>query len=273
VNFICVTCGTQFADSEGEPENCPACDDERQYVGRGGQQWTTLEALRATHRNRVEPEADGLLGIGTEPGFAIGQRALLVQSPGGNLLWDCITLVDDDTVARVDAAGGIRAIAISHPHYYSAMVEWSRAFGDVPILLHASDREWVMRDAPQVEYWDGDARALWDGMTLVRCGGHFAGGCVAHVPRLHDGRGALLSGDVIQVAMDTRYAGFMRSYPNCIPLSARAVRAIEAAVSPFAFDAIHGAWWGRGIADDARAALRRSVERYIAALEGAYDGK
>ena len=25
--------------------------------------------------------------------------------------------------------GGIAAIAISHPHYYTSMVEWSRAFG------------------------------------------------------------------------------------------------------------------------------------------------
>src|SRR5690606_35700670 len=112
--YICVTCGTQFADAAREPARCPLCEDERQYVGRGGQQWTTLEALRGTHRNRVEPEAEGLLGIGTEPGFAIGQRALLVRAPGGNLLWDCITLVDDGAVARVREAGGIRAIAILH---------------------------------------------------------------------------------------------------------------------------------------------------------------
>lgn len=273
MNFICVTCGTQFADSEREPASCPVCEDERQYVGHGGQQWITLEALRAMHRNRVDAEAEGLLGIGTEPGFAIGQRALLARSPGGNLLWDCITLVDDETVARVREAGGIRAIAISHPHYYSGMVEWSHAFGDVPILLHAADREWVMRDAPAIEYWEGGTRELWGGMSLVRCGGHFAGGTVAHVPGLHGGRGALLTGDVIQVAMDNRHAGFMRSFPNYIPLSARAVRGIATAVEPYRFDAIHGAWWGRSIASDARTALARSVERYVAALEGAYDGR
>ena len=272
-HFICITCGTQFAETAGEPGHCPVCDDERQYVGHGGQQWTTLDRLRRTHRNRIEPEADGLLGIGTEPAFAINERALLVRAPGGNLLWDCIALVDDDTVARVNQAGGIRAIAISHPHYYSGMVEWSRAFGDVPILLHAADREWVMRDAPAIEYWEGETRALWDDMTLVRCGGHFAGGTIAHVPHLHEGRGALLTGDVIQVAMDNRHVGFMRSFPNYIPLSARAVRAIEAAVEPYPFDAIHGAWWGRSIATDARAALARSVDRYIQALEGVYDGR
>ena len=272
-HFICVACGTQFAESEREPERCPVCEDERQYVGRDGQQWTTLDALRRSHRNRIEPEAEGLLGIGTEPAFAINERALLVRSPGGNLLWDCIALVDDDTVAQVRAAGGIRAIAISHPHYYSGMVEWSRAFGGVPILVHADDRDWVMREDPVIEYWQGETMALWHDMRLIRCGGHFAGGTVAHVSHLSDGRGALLTGDVIQVAMDNRHAGFMRSFPNYIPLSARAVRHIEAAVAPYRFDSIHGAWWGRSIATDARAALRRSVERYVAALDGAYDGR
>src|SRR3546814_15217946 len=81
-----------------------------------------------------------------------------------------------------------------------------------------------MRDAPAIEYWEGGTRELWDGMTLVRCGGHFAGGAIAHVPHLHDGRGALLTGHVIQVALDNRHAGFMRSLPTYIPLSARAVR-------------------------------------------------
>ena len=271
--FICITCGTQFADSVREPARCPVCEDERQYVGHGGQRWTVLEALATDHRNRIEAQADGLLGIGTEPAFAINQRALLVQSPGGNLLWDCIALVDDDTVAKVRAAGGIRAIAISHPHYYSGMVEWSRAFGDVPVYLHAADREWVMHDAPAIRYWEGETLALWDGMTLIRCGGHFAGGSVAHVPHLSEGRGALLVGDVIQVAMDCRHAGFMRSFPNYIPLSARAVRRIAAAVDPFRFDAIHGAWWDRSITTDAQAGLQRSVERYIAALDGLYDDR
>jgi len=270
---ICVTCGSQFAQSEREPASCPVCEDERQYVGRDGQRWTTLDRLRLTHRNRIAAEADGLLGIGTEPAFAINERALLVQSPGGNLLWDCIALVDDETVERVRAAGGIRAIAISHPHYYSGMVEWSRAFGGVPIHLHADDREWVMRNDPVIDHWQGETLPLWDDMALVRCGGHFAGGTVAHVPRLSGGRGALLTGDVIQVAMDNRHVGFMRSFPNYIPLSARAVRRIAEAVAPYRFHAIHGAWWGRSIAIGADAALRRSVERYIAALEGAYDDR
>ena len=138
-NFICVQCGTQFFETAKPPLHCPICEDERQFVRHGGQEWTTLERLAAVHQNRFEEEAPQLLGIGTEPEFAIGQRALLVQSPAGNLLWDCIALLDDRTIAEVNARGGIRAIAISHPHFYSSMVEWAEQF-DTQIFLHAADR-------------------------------------------------------------------------------------------------------------------------------------
>src|SRR6266705_2100735 len=137
-NFICVQCGTQFAETVGPPQRCPICQDERQFVRHTGQEWTTLEQLRANHHNRIEDEAPQLLGIGTEPEFAIGQRALLLQSPGGNLLWDCISLLDDETIAEVNARGGIRAIAISHPHFYSSMIEWAECF-DARIFLHSAD--------------------------------------------------------------------------------------------------------------------------------------
>ena len=146
-NFICVQCGTQFAETAEPPSRCPICEDERQFVRHTGQEWTTLKRLAANHDNRIEDEAPQLLGIGTEPEFAIGQRALLLQSPGGNLLWDCISLLDDETIAEVNARGGIRAIAISHPHFYSSMIEWAECF-DAQIFLHSADREWVMAQEP-----------------------------------------------------------------------------------------------------------------------------
>jgi hypothetical protein len=63
----------------------------------------------------------GLTGIGTEPIFAIGQRALLLQTDQGNILWDCITYLDHDTVAAIQQRGGLKAIAISHPHFYTTI--------------------------------------------------------------------------------------------------------------------------------------------------------
>jgi glyoxylase-like metal-dependent hydrolase (beta-lactamase superfamily II) len=264
--YLCVTCGSQFAPTPQPPPCCPVCDDERQYVPPGGQQWTTLDELRNGHRNALRPQEPGLTGIGTEPAFAIGQRALLVQAPGGNVLWECVSLIDDATVAAVKALGGLSAIAISHPHYYSSMVEWSRAFGGAPVYLHAADRRWVMRPDPAIVFWDGEARRLGEGLMLLRCGGHFEGGTVLHWAAGAGGRGALLSGDILQVCADRRHVSFMYSYPNYIPLPAAAVERAVRAVEPYSYDRIYGAWWDKVIADGARAAVARSAARYLRAI-------
>src|SRR5437764_13859925 len=103
--FICTTCGTQHAETREAPVRCPICEDERQYIGWDGQRWTTLDELRHDRTNRIRTEEPNLTGIGTQPKFGIGQRALLVQSPGGNVLWDCISLLDDATAAAVRRLG------------------------------------------------------------------------------------------------------------------------------------------------------------------------
>jgi hypothetical protein len=168
--WICLTCGTQFPRAPEPPPKCPICLDPRQYIGRSGQEWTTMEDLAHGHENRIEEVEPGLIGIGTEPSFAIGQRALLADS----VLWDCITLLDDATAAQV---GPIDAIAISHPHYYSAMVEWAERF-DARIVLHEADRDHVMRPSERIEFWTGERSRLGPAHELVRLGGHFAGGTV-----------------------------------------------------------------------------------------------
>jgi hypothetical protein len=269
---ICITCGTQFEASERPPERCPVCEDERQFVGWAGQEWTTLEDLCARHRLTLRDEGDGLLGIGCEPRFAIGQRALLVpggaaEGRGGNVLWDCISLIDDAAVRVVQAQGGLAAIAISHPHYYASMVEWSRAFDRAPIYLHVDERMWVMRSDPAIVFWEGERLAMGGGLTLLRLGGNFAGALVLHWAGGADGRGALLAGDILQVVQDRRFVSFMYSYPNYVPLSAASVRRIVAALEPYAFERVYGAWFGAVVRADAKAAVRRSAERYIQALE------
>jgi glyoxylase-like metal-dependent hydrolase (beta-lactamase superfamily II) len=264
--YICVTCGVQYAESVLPPEHCLVCEDERQYIGWTGQRWTTLTDLQSTHRNQLDVEGPELISIGTEPKFAIGQRALHLRSSGGNALWDCVTLTDDRSVAAVQALGGASAIAISHPHFYSSLVEWSRALGGVPVYLHADDRAWVMRPDNAIVFWEEETRELAPGLTLIRCGGHFPGATVLHWAEGAGGRGALLTGDVIQVGEDRKSLSFMYSFPNSIPLNARTVKRIVAAVEPYAFDAIYGGWFGRNIVSGAKEALRRSAERYITAI-------
>lgn len=264
-NFICMTCGTQFSETPEPPDSCPICTDQRQYVGPQGQQWTTLDQLRSSHHITVRAEEPNLLGIGMEPEFAIGQRALLILSEKGNILWDCIPLIEEGIVTMIHGIGGLSAIAISHPHYYSSMVEWSRAF-NAPVYLHAADRQWVIRPDPAIHFWEGDTTRLQDGLTLIRCGGHFDGGTVLHWRDGAEGRGVLLSGDIIQVVPDSRYVSFMYSYPNLIPLPAEKVRHIAGMVEPYWFERIYGAWWERVVRRDGKAAVTRSAERYVRAI-------
>ena len=273
--FICVTCGVQHAPVPGQPGQppgrCPICEDERQYVGRGGQRWTTVEALKAEGRANVLTAVEpGLTAIATVPSFAIGQQAYLIQTPAGNLLWEALSLCDPETVARVRQLGGIATIAISHPHFYAAMVEWSEAFGGAPIWLHRADREWVMRPSPAIHFWDGETAdpLPGSGLTLVRVGGHFPGSAVLYWPAGADGRGVLFSGDLPQVAADTRWVSFLYSYPNMIPLSAAEVRRIAAVLASYRFDRLYGSWPDRVVQGDAAAAVARSAERYIRHVTG-----
>jgi glyoxylase-like metal-dependent hydrolase (beta-lactamase superfamily II) len=262
---ICRTCGAQYA---GARADCPICLDERQYVGWDGQQWTTLAELAAAgHRGRIEDEGPGLTGIGTEPGFAIGQRALLVRTPGGNVLWDMITYLDDELVRQVSELGGVSAIAISHPHYYGTMAEWAQAFG-APVYIHAADREWIARPDPAVVLWEGETRQIGDGLTLINLGVHFAGGQVLHWAGGEDGAGALLSGDIVQVVPDRRWVSFMYSYPNLIPERPGVIsRALEL-LAPYPFERVYGAWWRRVVQADGSAAVRRSADRYLRYARG-----
>jgi glyoxylase-like metal-dependent hydrolase (beta-lactamase superfamily II) len=230
-------------------------------VGPEGQQWTTLEELLRNHKCELREDA-GYLGVGVEPALAIGQRLLLVETAEGNVLWDMIPLVDDAAVEAVQARGPVRAIAISHPHYYSAMVEWSEALGNVPILLHEADREWIMRPDQRIELWSGDVRELFGGLTLLRLGGHYPGGTVLH----DESTRTLLSGDIVMVIPDRSFVSFMWSYPNLIPLPAAEVERIAARLEGWQFERILGAWWDRLVPRDGNAAVRRSAERYAAAL-------
>ncbi len=262
--WICATCGVQYPLALEPPAACPICEDDRQYVGWEGQRWTTMAQLVAAgHQNRFKDEEPGLLSIGTEPKFAIGQRALLIQTPAGNVLWDCITLLDPATVARVRELGGIAAIAISHPHFYDAMTSWSAAFGDCPVYIHAADEEWVQYPGPGLRLWEGDSLEILSGITLVNTGGHFPGSTVLHWAGGADGRGALLTGDSISVVSDRRWVSFMYSFPILIPLADAEVRHIVEVLRPFRYERIYSLWEGRVTPTDGPAAVERSAARYL----------
>jgi hypothetical protein len=261
MTWICKTCGTQYPPGDEPPAACQICQDPRQYVKHDeGQVWLPYDEFLAAHEADVRDE-HGILGIGCSPSFAIGQRALLVKSAVGNVLWDCIPYVDDALVQRLSAEGGIAAIAISHPHFHTAMVEWAHAFG-CPIHLHETMRKHVVRPDAAIRYWTGETLELGGGLTLIRCGGHFEGGQVLH----WRDRRALLTADIVSVVADRNFVSFMYSFPNLIPLPPSKVQHVADALAPFEFDAIYGGWWDTVVERDGSAVVRRSVDRYVRAV-------
>ncbi|MCW3110456.1 MAG: beta-lactamase [Segetibacter sp.] len=257
--YICTTCGVQYEPSDAPPASCPICEDDRQYVNPFGQSWTTLQNLNQRHKNIIELVAPNVYAIYTTPSFAIGQRAHLIISPGGNILWDCITNLDASTIALINALGGIKAIATSHPHYFSTIAEWSKAFGDVPVYVHALDAQWLRRKPDAIELWKDDALNLWDQMKLILCGGHFPGACILYSPY---NEGSLFVGDTIQVAPDLKTVSFMYSYPNLIPLPKKDIFQIQDAVKDLQYNVMFGAF-GRYIKTNAKASMELSIKRYL----------
>ncbi len=146
------------------------------------------------------------------------------------------------------------------------MIDWSRAFGDAPIYLHRDNQPWVMRPDKNIVFFDSETTSLLPGITLIRCGGHFPGSTVLHWADGADGKGVLMTGDTIMVVADTRWVTFMYSYPNTIPLNAGAVERILSSVEPYEFDRLYSGWWEKVVDTDAKAAVERSVARYIRAI-------
>jgi hypothetical protein len=267
--FICVTCGTQFAESTSPPDGCAICEEPRQYVPPSGQKWTSLEEMWTTHRNAFRRYEPGLYGIGTVPHFAIGQRALLLRGEQGNVLWDCISFLDEATVDLIAGLGGLRAIAISHPHYYTSMVDWSVAFGGAPIYLHEADRAFVMRPDKAIKFWSGEGHDLEAGLRLIRVGGHFEGSTVLAWAQGASGAGALLTGDSLAVTPGGDRVSALRSLPNQVPLRPSAIRRMWKSLEPYRFDRLYGAFWESVVQHHAKAVVEHSLQAYAAAATDA----
>lgn len=264
-SFLCHGCGTQYDDGPAPPPACAICTDDRQYVEWAGQSWITHDQLAADHTVRLEQDGD-LLGVGVAPSFAIPQRALHVATDAGTILWDCTSLVTAAAVEALRARGGIDRIVISHPHFYSSMVEWSDAFGGVPILLHAADRAWVQRTSSHVTFWEGDRLALSPTVTLYHCPGHFPGSTLLHWAAGPGGRRVVLAGDTLHVAQDRRHVAFVHSVPNHVPMHPDLVVGIRRRLDGVDFDDLYGFTWGLNIIGGARDAVDRSFARHLAAV-------
>ncbi|KAH8883816.1 metallo-beta-lactamase family protein [Thozetella sp. PMI_491] len=268
--LVCNACGTQFPTTDrASLKTCFICDDPRQFTPPAGQSFSTLAELRGKHTNEFHPvPADArLTSIVSTPKLAIGQRAILVQTPAGNILWDCLTLLDDDTIARIRALGGLHGIVISHPHYYSTHTEWARAF-DCPVYLAVEDKEWTAQQDPHQVFLDQIETPILvggvdTGIRTIKLGGHFPGSLVV----LYEGH--LLIADTlittpagianwkVNALGETRSRppgvnsfAFMWSIPNMIPLNADEIARMWRILKRYDFRSTHGAFITTDVEDD-----------------------
>lgn len=258
---LCTTCGTYYPH-DAVPALCTICNEERQYIPDGGQRWTTTEELHHKHSMKVTRLRENLYELEVNPTFAIGQRALLVLSEQGNILWDCVPLLDEPTIAFIQAHGGLRAIAFSHPHYYSNMNDWADVF-QCPVYIHQHDAEHIVQQGLRIHRWQGDELALWDDMKLLLIGGHFAGSSILHVPFLSP-EGSILCGDTLFLSPSKKHFSVQRSYPNKIPLPMHEMLRISERLEALAFDAFYGYIKTQNLFDDVKSILRDSMQRYFA---------
>ena len=275
--LICTACGTQYPTADRQQQSrCFICDDPRQFTPPSGQSFTThggIVSSLAGYKNvfRRYDEDDRLTFIYTTPKFAIGQRCILIRTPAGNILWDCITLLDDATVDEINKLGGLKAIVISHPHYYSTHLQWARAFG-CPVYLAAEDKQWLAQTDPErqvfLEPGTTEKRVTVEGQdtgaTILKLGGHFPGSLVL----LFDGRlfvaDTLLTTPAGMGSWETDAVGnrreghlgrpegsnsfaFMWSIPNMIPLSPEEISGMWDVLGKHEFRSTHGAFMGHDI--------------------------
>jgi hypothetical protein len=257
---ICTACGTQFPDTLQHIELCPICTDDRQAVPEKGQSWTSLSDLQENYSVIVKQLKENLYELKMAPSFAIRQRALLVITPGGNILWDCIALINEPTIEFIKSKGGLKAIAFSHPHYYTTMNEWAAIF-DCPIYIHQKDEQWIFNKGEHVRLWSDTEKELWDAIKLINVGGHFPGSSILHVPFLSK-EGSILCGDTFYISPSKKHAAVMYSYPNRIPLPVAEVHRIKKQVAAISFDTLHGFYDYQNIYGDAKQIIEHSLDKY-----------
>lgn len=266
---VCVACGTQFpTPNRQEVKTCPICDDPRQFVPPSGQAFTTLSALRKDHNNDFTPcKTDpNLIFIETVPKVAIGQRAMLIKTPKGNILWDCIAFLDKETIKRIEKEGGLKAIVISHPHYYTTHVNWAAAF-KCPVYVAAEDESWAtMKSTHRKPITDIETDILpGSNIKAIKVGGHFPGSLVLlykHRLLIADTIVTTPAGmgdwsingvgekvDTSDEPPDRNTFSFLWSIPNMIPLSPDEMLRMWRILKGYGFEATHGAFKGMDLED------------------------
>ena len=222
--YVCATCAAQFPDADAPPERCPICERRAPVRPRGR---PALDHLRRARADPSQRAARGLRADRRRHGAVAGDRPARAARPARRALRD----VGLHHLLR--RRGGRRDRAPRRPRGDRDLApalllgdgRLGGALATARCCCTPTTSSGSRAPTRAIELWTGETRELGDGLTLLRCGGHFAGGTVLHWRDGAGGAGALLSGDIVQVIPDHTHVGFMYSYPNLIPLPEASVAA------------------------------------------------
>ena len=81
----------------------------------------------------------------------------------------------------MESRGGLKAICISHPHYYTTHLDWAQIF-NCSVFIAAEDEEWCSRSDKdgKRQLINANIERLAGGVTALKLGGHFPGSLVLH---------------------------------------------------------------------------------------------
>jgi len=157
--------------------------------------------------------------------------------------------------------GGLKAIAFSHPHYYSNMSEWAQTF-NCPVYIHEFDEQWISYKSEFIRLWNGDFKLLRDGINIIHIGGHFPGSCVLRLPTA-GGKGTIFCGDTFYIAPSKRHIAVMHSYPNQILLPKDDFITVYKRSAGLEFDILLGAFERQNLTENAQLIFTNSMKRYL----------
>ncbi|WWC85986.1 uncharacterized protein L201_000857 [Kwoniella dendrophila CBS 6074] len=290
---ICVACGTQYPKTFSTDRNCLICEDPRQAIPATGQEWTNLIELGnnpgegGENRKHVilkDEEDDRISLISCKPGFAINQTPIIIESSEGSYIWDCSAFISLPLIGYLNKLKRpLKGISISHPHFFTTSLTWSRAL-NVPLYLCEDDKEWYQRISDIKEeddniIWWRSEKELSKSVKLIQCGGHFPGSSILYWDRLNEPApskddlpktqtpvsGIIFTADTLMVQPTQKNFSFVWSVPNMIPLRPKSIISIQERLKAISFSQATSSWPNRWIRQDAKKALDESVTTFLAA--------
>ena len=249
--WICVTCGVQYPDTDRLPGGCPICEDERQYVGWHGQQWTTMAEIARGHR---------VVSRNEEATWSASASSRPLRSASGRCWCALRTATCCGTVSAARRAGpwadrrprrNRRDLPV--PPRISTRPTSSSPTPSTPASSSRAPTSTGSSDGPRwIELFDDDIEPVpgspWPASADTStappcCTGPLAPTSVARCS-------PETPSPLCKTAIGSVSCGaFPTSFPSIRPPSSRS----PAESRRFAFDRVYGGWWGRVVVEDGAA--------------------